>query len=104
MNEVEKKVIAWANDRNLLEGTTALKQMEKLWEECQELWTEVAYVEDGFDSVLDAKKELGDCLVVLTMIANQLDSSLEECYTLAYEKIKDRKGRMINGLFVREKS
>lgn len=33
---------------------------------------------------------------------NQLDLDVTECLGLAYEEIKNRKGKMINGTFVKE--
>jgi len=40
--------------------------------------------------------------VVLTILAMQTNTSVEECAELAYSEIKDRKGKMINGVFVKE--
>ena len=38
----------------------------------------------------------------LTMLAYRLGTNLEECLAAAYDEIKDRKGKMINGVFVKE--
>lgn len=38
----------------------------------------------------------------LTVLAYRLDTNLEECLQSAYDEIKDRRGRMINGVFVKE--
>lgn len=38
----------------------------------------------------------------LTVIAERYDTTLEECLIAAYKVIKDRKGKMINGVFVKE--
>ena len=38
----------------------------------------------------------------LTMLAYRLGTNLEECLAAAYDVIKDRKGKMINGVFVKE--
>ena len=46
--------------------------------------------------------ELGDVLVTLTISANQLGTDLETCLQIAYDKIKNRKGKTINGNFVKE--
>ena len=48
------------------------------------------------------KDSIGDVFVVLTIIATQLGWSIEECVQTAYEEIKDRKGKMVDGLFVKE--
>ncbi|HJD15302.1 MAG TPA: MazG-like family protein [Candidatus Enterococcus stercoripullorum] len=38
----------------------------------------------------------------LTIIAERYDTTLEGCLIAAYKVIKDRKGKMINGVFVKE--
>lgn len=38
----------------------------------------------------------------LTMLAYRLGTNLEECLAAAYDVIKDRKGKMINGVFVKQ--
>ena len=95
MKELEQKVIQWAQDRNLIKGSNPESQMLKLIEEVGELASDIAKRRDVKDSI-------GDSLVVLTLIARQQGTNLEECYNLAYNEIKDRKGRMINGTFVKE--
>ena len=47
--------------------------------------------------------DIGDCLVVLNTLAIMHDTSLEECMTVAYNDIKDRKGHMNSeGIFIKE--
>jgi hypothetical protein len=41
-------------------------------------------------------------VVVLTVICEKLDLSLRHCMSAAYHEIKDRKGKMVNGQFVKE--
>ena len=38
----------------------------------------------------------------LTVLAYRLNTNLEECLAAAYDVIKDRRGKMINGVFVKE--
>lgn len=38
----------------------------------------------------------------LTVLSYRLSTNLEECLAAAYDVIKDRKGKMINGVFVKE--
>ena len=96
--ELEKKIIKVANGWQLYENTTIEDQLEKLQEEIAEL--EEA-IEIG--TMSEVKLELGDCLVVMINIAAKMGISLEMCGFLAYEKIRTRTGKMINGKFVREK-
>ena len=41
-------------------------------------------------------------MVVLINIMTRNGLSIEECLQVAYDDIKDRKGKMINGVFVKE--
>ena len=95
MKDLESKVISWANDRNLIKGSNPNAQMLKLIEEIGELASDIAKGRCVKDSI-------GDSLVVLTLIANQQGTNLKECYNLAYNEIKDRKGEMRNGTFIKE--
>jgi NTP pyrophosphatase (non-canonical NTP hydrolase) len=104
MNGIQNKIIAWAVDRNLIEGSDPIAQKRKLEEEISEFYTEVrSHFDYPTSNLQKVKDELGDVLVVLTIIAEQLGVTFEECLSIAYEKIKDRKGRMIDGVFVKEK-
>lgn len=87
----------WAKDRNLIEGATPQAQMLKMTEEVGELASGIARGNKKltFDSI-------GDCVVVLTILAAQHGWIIEECIEAAYLEIKDRKGRMVDGVFVRE--
>ena len=87
----------WAEARNLIEGSTPDRQLVKLEEEMQELAD--AIVADDQDEYIDA---IGDCVVVLTIMAAQHGLNIEQCIGAAYEQIKDRKGRMVDGIFVKE--
>jgi hypothetical protein len=51
------------------------------------------------DEIIDG---IGDAMVVLTILAAQHNVNLEACVAAAWDEIKDRKGRMINGVFVKE--
>jgi len=87
----------WAEDRNLIEGSTPEKQFIKLIEETGELAAGLA--RSNQDKIKDG---IGDIVVVLTIMSGQLGFSIEECIDLAWDEIKDRKGKMINGVFVKE--
>ena len=54
------------------------------------------------DNLEAMKDDIGDCLVVLTNIANLAGTTLEECWEVAYNDIKDRKGFLnANGNFIK---
>jgi NTP pyrophosphatase (non-canonical NTP hydrolase) len=91
-------IVDWANDRNLIEGSTPQAQFVKLVEEIGELAGSIAKP-NRKDEAIDA---IGDAVVVLTIMAQQLGCSIESCIEAAWNQIKDRKGRMIDGVFVKE--
>ena len=93
------RVTQWAIDRNIIGGTTPKDQFGKLKEEIDELYG--AICENNLPETIDA---IGDCSVVLAIIAAQYGLAFEQCQEAALEQIKDRKGRIINGTFVKEVS
>ena len=97
MIELIKKVEQWAYDRNIVEGSTPTAQMLKLVEEMGELASGIAK-----DNRALQADSIGDCLVVLIIIAEQLDMDIDVCLAMAYDEIKNRKGRIIDGVFVKE--
>lgn len=97
MKTTKELVLQWAKDKNLLKKENALKQYTKLQEESNELL--IAILDKDIHEQQDA---LGDVLVVITILANQLGFDIEECFDLAYNEIKNRKGRTINGNFVKD--
>lgn len=108
MRELITKVIGWAEERNLIKGSSPAKQLDKTSEEFNELQRAIAGLrwslsDREIDSVmLEVKDGFGDVLVTLIIAAAQLGVDLEDCLAGAYEEIKDRKGKMINGKFVKE--
>lgn len=91
------KIREWAEARNLIAGATPQMQFVKLIEEVGELAEGIA--KNRKDAVMDG---IGDAVVVLTILAAQHGVDIEYCIDLAYQEIKDRKGKMINGCFVKE--
>lgn len=87
----------WAHDRNLIEGATVQAQTVKLMEECGELAAGIARGNKA--KIVDS---IGDAIVVLTIMAAQSGVSVEECIESAWNEIKDRKGRMVDGIFVKD--
>ena len=72
-------------------------QLLKLYEEAGEL-SEAVLKEDKQETI-DA---IGDCVVVLTNLSEHLGVNIEECIEQAYQEIKNRKGKMVNGTFVKD--
>jgi NTP pyrophosphatase (non-canonical NTP hydrolase) len=87
----------WAHARNLIKGTTSSAQFEKYLEECGELGR--ALIERDAVKLKDA---IGDCVVVLTILASQNQMKIEDCISAAYDEIKHRTGKMVDGVFVKD--
>ena len=96
MQQTIDRIRTWGIIRGLDEADP-IKQALKLGEEFGEVCEALA--KDDQDLLEDA---IGDCVVVLTNLAMQKGTSIERCAELAYSEIKDRRGRMVNGVFVKE--
>ena len=94
--ELEALAAQWHHDRNLIFGSRDHIQYEKLQEECQELALNI----ENSQSVVD---DIGDIIVVLINIAERNHLTLTDCLEHAYNDIKDRKGTMVDGIFVKER-
>jgi len=97
MIEWSDRIRQWASDRNLIKGSTPSAQITKLNEEVDELV--IALAAENFEEIVDA---IGDIQVVLGVMCAQLGLNIDACRETAWEVIKDRKGRMIDGVFVKE--
>lgn len=97
INEQFERIRQWAEDRNLIEGSKPINQVSKLVEELGELATGVN--KNKMDLIADG---VGDAVVVLTILAKQCNMNIEDCIDVAWNEIKDRKGRMVEGIFVKE--
>jgi NTP pyrophosphatase (non-canonical NTP hydrolase) len=95
--DLEKMVLQWASDRTIFGGSSTHNQYEKLYEEYTELGE--AIVDRDTNKMIDA---IGDMMVVQTIIAKMIGVDLFTCYSAAYLQIKDRKGKMVDGIFVKE--
>jgi len=87
----------WADQRGLYEHgdrkTQALKLVEEVGETCR------AILKDNDSDVEDG---IGDCVVVLTNLAELQGTTIEACIERAYNEIKDRTGKMDNGTFKKD--
>ena len=87
----------WAEERGLYKHgdtkTQALKLVEEMGEICR------AILKENYEEVTDG---IGDCVVVLTNLAELHGVSIEDCIEEAYHEIKNRKGKMDNGTFKKD--
>ncbi len=94
--DVISKIENWFYARNLHTQNPKI-QMCKLIEEAGELAKAI-----NKNNIKEAKDGVGDCVVVLVGICTQLGIDYYECVEIAYNEIKDRKGKLIDGTFVKE--
>lgn len=96
--ELECAVEQWAEEKEIFDKATPMAQALKTLEETTELCT--AINKNDRPEIIDA---MGDIMVTLIIQAHMQDISLEQCLESAYKVISKRKGKMINGQFVKEK-
>ena len=87
----------WADERGLYDKGDPKTQYIKLMEETGEIGR--AILKNDTDEIIDG---IGDAVVVLTNLAELVGVPIEECMQTAYDVISKRKGKMINGTFVKE--
>lgn len=87
----------WAEDRNLIEGSDPKSQFVKLIEEAGELANAIAK-----NNQYEFADAIGDMFVVLTIMAAQNGIDIEECIDAAWVEIEHRKGKMVDGIFIKE--
>jgi len=86
----------WADERGLYDKGDPKTQYIKLMEETGEIGR--AILKNDTDEIIDG---IGDAVVVLTNLAELIGVPIEECIQEAYNVISKRKGKMINGTFVK---
>lgn len=113
------KVQEWAHERNIIKGCPAIKQAYKTLEECGELIEAVGQLrtvkdlEFNYDlkspiemEVIRAKRmvmdAVGDITVTLIIQCAMQGIDFTQCLEMAYEVIKNRKGKLIGGKFVKD--
>lgn len=101
LSELITKVNEWATDKGLDKSDPRIQWM-RVTEEVGEI-RDVLLKPTKFTEPQAALKDaIGDTLVTIIVLAHQLDLDVTECLGIAYEEIKNRKGKMINGTFVKE--
>ena len=101
----ENQILTWAEERGLLgQNAKPLKQASKLFEEATELLqaTIDCQSDQGNCDLSKVYDGIGDCAVVLIILAAQYQTNLDDCLRLAWEEIRSRKGKTVNGLFIKD--
>ena len=94
--ELTARIEEWARERGLDTADPA-KQMLKLGEEYGELCQGLAK-----DRPEQVKDSIGDMYVVMVILSLQLGLDIEDCVMHSYGEIKDRKGKLVNGVYIKE--
>lgn len=111
--QLEERVIAWADNKEILKKATPLKQIEKTIEEVEETQLAILHQNLGSKSFTtqkgnvafvqdEIKDGIGDVLVTLLIQCKMQNLNPLDCLELALNVIEKRKGSIINGQFVKE--
>lgn len=122
--ELTCDIAEWHKARNLLEGSDHNSQFVKLFEELIELYATInkgltpgaigANLTAIIQGLLHDRRiksaptekliadDIGDMYVVLVNLAEREGLTMQECIETAWGDIKDRKGKMVDGVFVKE--
>lgn len=117
--KLKEMILDWSDTKDLLHSENADTQFMKFVEEAFEFKTEMDIwnlykkfkhsenIERDFsieevERWKNLKLEMGDIFVTLIILCEQLGIDPTECLSMAYEKISKRKGKTINGIFVKE--
>lgn len=96
VDQLVKQVEQWSIDKNLHNGNPD-RQALKFYEEAGEVGAALSR-----NKLDDLKDGIGDTVVTLIILAQQHGMTLQECLQFAYDEIKGRKGKTINGTFIKE--
>ena len=97
-DELIENVKFWADNKGILKAENAPKQMMKVIEELGETAGAIAKNK----ATAEIQDGIGDTFVTLIILAYQLGLEPADCLEAAWNEIKDRKGKTVNGVFVKE--
>ena len=97
LDQLTKLIEEWGEGKGILPHTNPIAQFKKTQEEVNELLEGIK--KEDLDEIKDA---IGDIFVTLVMQTNAWNISMNECVQGAYDVIKQRTGKMVNGQFVKD--
>jgi len=116
-------VLQWGEDKGIFAKSTPLRQLDKTQEELdetrealeklessahQDLQLEFDFIDEldypntEVEALEEAKDGIGDMLVTVILLAKMLNMDSVDCLQSAYNVIKKRTGKMVNGQFVKD--
>lgn len=117
--ELSKLVSQWGEEKGIFANSTPLRQLDKTQEELDETKSALQKLND-FDHQGDlmenlgvptpnkediraeVKDGIGDMLVTIILLAKMVDMDSVDCLRSAYDVIKKRTGKMVDGFFVKD--
>tara|TARA_A200000159_G_C7163127_1_gene272195 strand:+ start:158 stop:592 length:435 start_codon:yes stop_codon:yes gene_type:complete len=121
--ELSALVLQWGEDKGIFAKSTPLRQLDKTQEELdetkealqklasltdQQILSEKLLTDDPDtldleeDALLEAKDGIGDMLVTIILLAKMVNMDTVDCLQSAYDVIKKRTGKMVDGQFVKD--
>ena len=91
-----EQIQQWSIDRNL-QTSDKKSQLVKVAEEVGEV---AAAIARGDDELL--QDAIGDVFVTIVILSQCSGLDFTECVRHAYNEIKDRKGKLVDGIFIKE--
>ncbi len=98
LDNLENFIVGWGVEKGILPNPDPVAQYEKTIEEVEELKDAII-----FSDREEVKDAIGDIFVTLVMQSRAWNLSMRECVEQAYNQIKNRTGRMVDGQFVKDK-
>ena len=117
--ELSQLVIEWGESKGILDSSTPLRQLDKTQEELDETREALKKLNDfdyqqdlmewqGMptlnreDILAEVKDGIGDMLVTIVLLAKMVNLDTTDCLNAAYDVIKQRTGKMVDGQFVKD--
>ncbi len=91
------RLVEWWSYERGLHTADPTKQLLKTFEEASEIGEALTK-----DKPEELKDGIGDTVVTLVILCQQLGIELSDCVSAAYGEIKDRKGQLVGGTFIKE--
>lgn len=117
--EICELVIEWGESKGIFDSSTPLRQLDKTQEELDETRAALKKLNNldrqpelmevlGMptsnkeDILAEVKDGIGDMLVTIVLLAEMVGMDSTDCLQAAYDVIKSRTGKMIDGQFVKD--
>lgn len=99
-DEQVDRIIHWAFQRGILDTPKPQALIAQATKTVEEAW-EVRDACEAVDinGIIDG---IGDVFVTLVILSEIVGVDIEDCIDAAWDEIKDRKGKMVDGVFVKD--